>query len=148
MMPGHGGTLAGMARQEFTDFDVAHWPRWRKQETVVGMDGWAISPQSKNKQAAWEFLRFYLSHEGQRARVELSQRPASTVLRSLAMESPMALRLYEALDHARTVPSPVQIADANAEVTAWVKRLLDNEISPREASEQLHRQLTGILGRQ
>ncbi len=46
------------------DWDVAHFPKGPVQrDTVATTDGWAISKDSKAKEAAWELLKFLQSDE-------------------------------------------------------------------------------------
>jgi ABC-type glycerol-3-phosphate transport system substrate-binding protein len=54
------------ASNNFKDFDVLPWPKKASKSTVFGVDGWGISPKTKNPELAWELLKDLASVESQR----------------------------------------------------------------------------------
>ena len=54
------------AANNFKDFDVLPWPKKASKSTVFGVDGWGISPKTKNPELAWELLKELASAESQR----------------------------------------------------------------------------------
>jgi multiple sugar transport system substrate-binding protein len=120
-----GPWAVGAFNQNITTFtwDIAHMPAGDRQATHLYANSYAMSAASKNKDAAWKFIKFATGPEGTKLRqdgkYEIS--PVREVaekyyLASLAGSSPEHASVFlEAMDYA--VPQPVhanwnQIFDA------------------------------------
>jgi len=61
----------------FQDYDILPWPQKTKKATVFGGNGFAIYPQSKSKDLAWEYIKQMTSQDTQRAFLGPGGNPAS-----------------------------------------------------------------------
>ncbi|WP_442544921.1 ABC transporter substrate-binding protein [Arthrobacter sp. KN11-1C] len=68
MTPAGGYWVEGLheAGMKEDDFDVQFFPRWRTQRHQFGTAGYAIMKTAKDKDAAWEWLKFASSLEAMR----------------------------------------------------------------------------------
>lgn len=121
----HGLNEAGMRK---TDYDVAYFPKGRTQQHQFGSAGYAIMRTSKQKDAAWEWLKFCVSKDGMR--IAQKNPDSNSARRSHNTElykdtGPAHWRLfYDTLDKFPTtapVPAPPQEA---AVETALIKNVL------------------------
>jgi multiple sugar transport system substrate-binding protein len=62
---GNHALLPGFAATPGLRFDVVGLPQYRRRVNVAGGAGYAISSQSKHKEAAWTFLKWLESPKGQ-----------------------------------------------------------------------------------
>jgi len=115
MTPGGGFWAGGLssAGMKPTQFDVQFWPKWKTQRTHFGTAGKMIMQSSSNKDAAWEYLKFYASLPAMT--IELNGNGTTPTRRSMMTSARYAPTgpnhwqvFYDTLDHSgtRAMPAP------------------------------------------
>jgi multiple sugar transport system substrate-binding protein len=108
------------------EWDIAHHPRGTTQGTFLYSNSYAISKGSRNKDAAWEFVRFAAGPEGVRIRQEgqfeiaaVKSVAESTFLQSMRGRSPAHPEVFmEATEYGRRLPDHARFQEILAEIDA------------------------------
>ncbi|MFW6722628.1 ABC transporter substrate-binding protein [Streptomyces sp. MAR4 CNY-716] len=141
-----------MRRLKLTDsVRIVPWPRNAGPGASVGWDGWPILRASKNKDAAWEFLKWMMSKEASTfyasaggtnipARNSVAASPAFTD------DAPAGTgNLPAALGYGTPIPSPERGAEAQAAITqGWQAAITGNQ-SAEDALGSANDKLSGLL---
>ena len=102
--------VAGWVKAGFNTFDVAPWPKKAASDTVFGCAGWGISPQSKNKQAAFDAILELISPSTQSELMNIGQQipmyADAAKEASFLAAPPNAKLFYDVIDHTRPVAAP------------------------------------------
>lgn len=135
----------------FHDYDIQTWPIKEQKGTVLGGGGHAISAASRNKEAAWTFLKWLNSPEiiTYWTRIGDSSPSRSSVAMSdeiLALPPANGVLYYEALDYATPVPAPPSYPDIERIFQDTLHRVWFGEISSQEAVNEMHRLINLQLG--
>lgn len=132
--------LPDIRRLELVDgTQIVNFPRNAKPGTPIGWDGWAIFKSSKNKEAAWTFLKWLMSVEAstyyaEQGGTNVPVREDVAASDAFLNNAPEGTNLIaEAIDFATPVPSPAKQAQVDAEVKkGWQAAILGTQ--PAEAA--------------
>ncbi len=159
MTPAGGYWVEGLheAGMKEDDFDVQFFPRWRTQRHQFGTAGYAIMKTAKDKDAAWEWLKFASSLEAMRL---VFPTPNTTpARRSMVNEQLYAGRgpkhwkvFYDTLDKFPTtgpIPAPPQQAAVETALMKNVSLAVSgDENQLKQALDSMQRDLEIALRRQ
>ncbi|MHC6222039.1 ABC transporter substrate-binding protein [Arthrobacter sp. MMS24-S77] len=159
MTPAGGYWVEGLheAGMKEDDFDVQFFPRWRTQRHQFGTAGYAIMKTAKDKDAAWEWLKFSSSLEAMRL---VFPTPNTTpARRSMVNEQLYAGRgpkhwkvFYDTLDKFPTtgpIPAPPQQAAVETALMKNVSLAVSgDERQLKQALDSMQRDLEIALRRQ
>ena len=159
MTPAGGYWVEGLheAGMKEDDFDVQFFPRWRTQRHQFGTAGYAIMKTAKDKDAAWEWLKFASSLEAMRL---VFPTPNTTpARRSMVNEQLYAGRgpkhwkvFYDTLDKFPTtgpIPAPPQQAAVETALMKNVSLAVSgDEHQLKQALDSMQRDLEIALRRQ
>jgi ABC-type glycerol-3-phosphate transport system substrate-binding protein len=159
MTPAGGYWVEGLheAGMKEDDFDVQFFPRWRTQRHQFGTAGYAIMKTAKDKDAAWEWLKFASSLEAMRL---VFPTPNTTpARRSMVNEQLYAGRgpkhwkvFYDTLDKFPTtgpIPAPPQQAAVETALMKNVSLAVSgDENQLKQALASMQRDLEIALRRQ
>ena len=135
----------------FTEFDVVPWPRKENQNTVFGCAGWGISPQSANKDLAWELIKELVSVETITSVMKLGHQipPLRTVAEDPAfLDVPENAELFfEVIDTTRPVAAPAYFTDLERITMRNLELVIIGDMSPEDAMNQAHEELQDAIER-
>jgi len=121
--------------------------------TTLGSDGYYMSSQTKNREAAWKFLKYLASEESQRALVAAGsifparREVAREYVFSAPSEPPYNLEAYlVGLEFARPSPAMTAWFDVAAIVEPMWRRIFNGEIDPKTGMEEILPQVRALLG--
>jgi len=149
----HGrSALRGFLSVDGLEFGVQMLPKGRKgRATMMGGGMFTVHPQSDDRDAAWEFVKFLAGPEHQ---LLIASRQITTpTLRSAAtspeyVDIPLGAHYYiEQLAYAHPAPSPINFQDFQRVFQRQLNAALNNTISARQAMEQATDELDVILSR-
>ena len=157
--PAGGYWVQGLheAGMKENDFDVAFFPKWRTQRHQFGTAGYAIMKTAKDKDAAWEWIKFSASREAMEL---IFSNPVTTpARRSMVNEALYAGKgpahwkvFYDTLDKFPTtgpIPAPPQQAAVETALMKNVSLAVSgDERQLRQALDSMQRDLEIALRRQ
>jgi ABC-type glycerol-3-phosphate transport system substrate-binding protein len=120
------------------------------QSSVANSHGMCLSASTRKKDAAWEFLGWYGSVEGQTAIAENNGVPG---LRSVAQKSYLTRPacaeskkvLPDSLETGRSFPDTTETNEALGVINPAVAQVFNGQITAREAGDELPREVDAIL---
>jgi multiple sugar transport system substrate-binding protein len=120
---------------------IAPWPQKAGTGSPVGWNMYPIFKASKNKPAAWEFVKYmtepsvseYISSRG--VTLPLSAEAAKPAIKK---GPPGAQHLYDALDYATPVPSPDNNAVIQKSIEDTFGQILAGNVSPADGLNKLN----------
>jgi multiple sugar transport system substrate-binding protein len=122
-----------------------------KRHSMRGVWTLGISADSKNRDAAWEFAKWFTSHDGMQKYVKGGSGNSGrlSVLNSPEFRSiaPHADALVETLKIAKNRPLYKETADIHTAFDISASKLTTGDLAPKEAIDDLARQLTDIMKR-
>jgi multiple sugar transport system substrate-binding protein len=129
---------------------IVSWPRNTQKGTSVGWNSYPIVKSSKNKEAAWAFVK-YLA--GQKAVTNIAKTGQSTPGRkSLFYQyAPKAApeqginELWTSVDYATPVPSPDASDAINEAIIKTMTQIYSSTGDPAPLMQSLHQQVTALL---
>lgn len=157
--PAGGYWVQGLheAGMKENDFDVAFFPKWRTQRHQFGTAGYAIMKTAKDKDAAWEWIKFSASREAMEL---IFANPVTTpARRSMVNEALYAGKgpahwkvFYDTLDKYPTtgpIPAPPQQAAVETALMKNVSLAVSgDERQLKQALDSMQRDLEIALRRQ
>lgn len=157
--PAGGYWVQGLheAGMKENDFDVAFFPKWRSQRHQFGTAGYAIMKTAKDKDAAWEWIKFSSSREAMEL---IFPNPVTTpARRSMVNEALYAGKgpahwkvFYDTLDKYPTtgpIPAPPQQAAVETALMKNVSLAVSgDERQLKQALDSMQRDLEIALRRQ
>lgn len=157
--PAGGYWVQGLheAGMKENDFDVAFFPKWRTQRHQFGTAGYAIMKTAKDKDAAWEWIKFSASREAMEL---IFPNPVTTpARRSMVNEALYAGKgpahwkvFYDTLDKYPTtgpIPAPPQQAAVETALMKNVSLAVSgDERQLKQALDSMQRDLEIALRRQ
>jgi ABC-type glycerol-3-phosphate transport system substrate-binding protein len=157
--PAGGYWVQGLheAGMKENDYDVAFFPKWRSQRHQFGTAGYAIMKTAKDKDAAWEWIKFSASREAMEL---IFPNPVTTpARRSMVNEALYAGKgpahwkvFYDTLDKYPTtgpIPAPPQQAAVETALMKNVSLAVSgDERQLKHALESMQRDLELALRRQ
>ncbi|MGI6165447.1 MAG: extracellular solute-binding protein [Limnochordia bacterium] len=137
----------------WTDFDIQHAPSYRGRGTALGGAGYGISANTKDKEAAWEVLKFItgkemelkLYGEDADAMAFAARRSAGFYELDPNVPPKNAIAFMEALDYATTVPSPPQYPQIDQIFWDYLGIIWRSEDSAPNVAAQMHNLINSIL---
>lgn len=130
---------------------IVPWPTGSTAGSPIGWDGWPIMKASKNKDAAWTFLKWLMSKEAGvfYAKIGGTNIPARN---SVAESEPFLTNapkgtehLAEAIAHGTPIPSPSRGAEMQVAITQAWQAAITGTKPVREALEAANKKLSGLL---
>jgi multiple sugar transport system substrate-binding protein len=157
--PAGGYWVQGLheAGMKENDYDVAFFPKWRSQRHQFGTAGYAIMKTAKDKDAAWEWIKFSASREAMEL---IFPNPVTTpARRSMVNEALYAGKgpahwkvFYDTLDKFPTtgpIPAPPQQAAVETALMKNVSLAVSgDERQLKQALDSMQRDLELALRRQ
>uniref|UniRef100_UPI002FC970FC extracellular solute-binding protein n=1 Tax=Pseudarthrobacter sp. TaxID=1934409 RepID=UPI002FC970FC len=157
--PAGGYWVQGLheAGMKENDYDVAFFPKWRSQRHQFGTAGYAIMKTAKDKDAAWEWIKFSASREAMEL---IFPNPVTTpARRSMVNEALYSGKgpahwkvFYDTLDKYPTtgpIPAPPQQAAVETALMKNVSLAVSgDERQLKQALESMQRDLELALRRQ
>ena len=139
--------------QDF-EWDIAHHPAFAEKATFLFGNSYAISSSSKNKAAAWEFMKFATGPQGSQIRQEgkyeispVRDVAESEFLSSLAGAPPEnAIVFMEAVDYARTPPAHPQWGEIHDAIWPELEMALLGDVSVEDAVTNACTAVNRVLG--
>jgi multiple sugar transport system substrate-binding protein len=132
-------------------FRILPWPTSTGPGTPVGFNGYPILRTSRNKDDAWELVKFLISSEASAAFAQIggtivpARRSVAHSDAFLANSPPGTATLYDSLEDATPIPSPAQGAIMQRDVEdAWQQILVGN-IGPADGMQMLQTQLESLV---
>jgi multiple sugar transport system substrate-binding protein len=137
---------------QFTDFDVAPWPKNKARKTVFGADGWGISPRTKQKAIAWEMLKELAAAESEKQAAGLgvaipARRTVAESQEFLAQPEHAAL-FYQSLSYAAPVQAPANYSEVERILMQHLGQVMANEVTPEAALKAAHEELSAAMKQQ
>jgi multiple sugar transport system substrate-binding protein len=149
---------------QFKDIDTFEWdvvtlPRKKKAATCLFTVAYGISSQCKQKQAAWQLVKFLTGKKSQRAVANAGMAIPSMkeVAESKAFTSPKAFPKWLKIDHlanlrdipvAKTPPRLVCWPEIRTRVSDRLQKVFNNGETAREALIALQRPMATIIARE
>lgn len=153
---GHTGMWVAYNAVEGLDWDIASLPSGSAQKagSEFAVEGYAISKDTKNPEAAWTFLKYFTGKEGAKLMNELGYPCCrqSVVDEKLAVPKeerscPQNLEaLYAAMDDAMTLPRDPEFNNCTQTVVQpIIDLMLEGELTPEEAAKEATAQANDYL---
>jgi multiple sugar transport system substrate-binding protein len=137
------------AANNFKDFDVLPWPKNVAKSTVFGVDGWGISPKTKNPELAWELLKELVSAESQRqaagSGVAIPARRSVAETEEFLKQPASAKLFYESLSYAQPVQAPPNYSDVERIFMRHLGTVMANEATPEDALKEAQAELSEAM---
>lgn len=121
-------------------------PKWVRQETVLGADGFGITASTGDLDAAAKFLEFLTSAEYHRAYIKGTD-VTFTAHRDATLERDpeWGPHVYSSLSYARVLPTIRDISQLYAGVEEIMGAIVDGDMAPGVATALLHQQIEVAL---
>lgn len=142
--PTYPGVIRSLSRDPQFSYDLMLLPEWKVRETALGTAGYGVTTMSKNREAAFQFVKFMATHEAQGAYMEQVGYPHMASRRA-SLKSPWGLKIYDTLGYARLIPAPAQFVEIDKALANWVGKVRAGTAAAQEAADQLQAQLKAIL---
>jgi multiple sugar transport system substrate-binding protein len=137
------------ASNNFKDFDVLPWPKKASKSTVFGVDGWGISPKTKNPELAWELLKELAGVESQRqaagSGVAIPARRSVAESEEFLKQPASAKLFYESLSYAQPVQAPRNYSDVERIFMRHLGTVMANEVTPENALKEAQAELSAAM---
>lgn len=130
---------------------IAPWPVKVKEGSPVGWNGYPILKASKNKDAAWTFIKFLVSKEGSSFFAQLggtivpARRSVAQSQGYLANSPSGTPELYRALSYATPIPSPDKGAVVQKAIEDSFKQIYVGNGAPAPTLKSLQSTLQGLV---
>ncbi len=137
---------------QFTEYDIAPWPKNRAQKTVFAADGWGISTKAKQRGIAWEMIKELASAQSQQEAVGLNvaipaRRTAAESREFLAQPQHAAL-FYQSLLYAAPLQAPANYSEIEQIFMQSLGQIMVNQANPEDALKAADQELTAAMQRQ
>jgi multiple sugar transport system substrate-binding protein len=152
MFGGGRWPTASMRELDYIDkVKLVAWPQKVEKGSPVGWDGHPIMRESKNKEAAWAFVKFLASTTAQEIEVgqggpTVPPRQSMATSDAFLANSPEGMnKLYEALDYATPIPSPDAGNIIEQDIIDTFTQILAGNTTPEEGLTALDQQIESNL---
>jgi ABC-type glycerol-3-phosphate transport system substrate-binding protein len=156
MTPAGGFWAGGLHASKLTtkQFDVNFWPKWKTQRSHFGVGTKMIMKSSSNKDAAWEYLKFYASKPAML--VELDGNNTTPTRRSFMTAARYSTTgpihwqtFYDTLDKdgTRNMPAPTYFTALANALNKYTTLACGGSSTPKDALDGLQQQLEGLYAR-
>jgi multiple sugar transport system substrate-binding protein len=133
------------------NFGIVPWPRKVGLGSPVGWNTYPILKASRNKDAAWTFVKFLISSEGSGlfARLGGTIVPARRSIATSAQftdDSPAGTaNLYQALDYATPIPAPAKGNLIQRAVEDTWGQIISGNVAPKAGMAKMQQQVSEYL---
>lgn len=121
-------------KKEGVNFGIAQIPKFEGQETsvsVINTCGIAISKDSENKDAAWEFVKYWTGEDLNKERIETELPALKSVVASEKLEEdPYSAPFYTALENCAGYTPISFIVDGYSEIDADLSLAIESIFNP------------------
>ncbi len=130
---------------------IVAWPTKAGNGSPIGWNSYPILKDSKNKDAAWTFVKFLISKNGSSFFANLGgtivpARRSVAESESFLDNSPKGTEtLYDAVSYATPIPSPEQGPDLQAAIEDGWKQILTGNVEPADGVSAIQTKMEGIL---
>lgn len=130
---------------------IVAWPQKKQKGSPVGWNSYPIMKGTKNKEAAWTFLKFLASKEAgvyfaEQGGTIVPARKSIANSDSYLTNAPAgSLKLYDALEYATPIPSPDKGNIVQSAIQDAFLQILTGAVAPKEGLDALNDQITGSL---
>jgi len=142
---GHTGNWLGFNAVADFDWDIAVLPKGlvKAEGGELALEGYGISNTSKNVDAAWEVLQYFVSEEGQKLNLDLGITPVRKSVAEISLAVPMEERsnpkslesLYSAIENGMILPRNPEFINAAIQVVQPnIDKMLEGSITVEEAA--------------
>jgi multiple sugar transport system substrate-binding protein len=131
------------------DYDVQFFPRWRAQRHQFGAAGYVVTKKARDKDLAWEWVKFSASREGMRAAFAYNE--STPVRRSMATAEQYAWSgpkhwevFYDSIDRfpdSAPMPAPSTSAPLTTTFTRHIDFAVQGVMSAKKALSEMQRAL-------
>lgn len=153
---GHTGNWASYNAVEGLNWDIAELPEGSVQKAGAefAIEGYAISKDTKNAEAAWTFLKYFTGYEGAKLMSELGypccRQSVADELLAVPVEErgcPKNLEaLYSAIDDAMTLPRNPEFTNCTLTIVQpIIDLMLEGQLTPAEAAKEAAAQANDYL---
>ena len=155
MTPGGGNLVDGLIQSGLTkdQFDVQFWPKWKTQRHQFGTAGFAILKGANDKDAAWEWCKYFSSKPAMEA--FYFKNTTTPTRRSMLTQTRYGQTgpehwqcFYDTLDkHPDTapIPAPKQANPMTNLLTKYTSLALSMDKTPKEALDLLQTDLEALF---
>ncbi len=154
-LPMFGGTrssLVGIRQQKLqSKIKAVAWPANKKAGTPIGVLGFPILSQSRNKEAGWAFAKTLASAEANQiiardAPIFVPPRRSAAESADYQFDAPERMAAtYETIEYGTTLPCPEKNGLIEQEIIDNLSQVLAGNLQPGPALDQLHEAITGLL---
>lgn len=143
--------LAIYIANEFSDVDIAPWPRKRAGTTVFGSGGWAVSKTASNVPLALELIKEFSSTDTDvdsvAAGTFIPSREASTLTEAFNSFPKNAPLFFGSLEDIKPIPSPANFSEIESLFLRHMGEIMANIVTPEQGLENAHIELTAAMDR-
>lgn len=156
MMGGGRWPVLFLDQQKMRDeYNVQVWPKWRDQVTEFGVGGFPILKETKQKDAAWQWVKYLIDKEPFEYMASLGQ--SIPARRSVAYDEKVMAKLppknwkvyYDSIEatNARPVPAPPEYNVVESTFLRYLGTVFANEQAPQAAMEAANKELTDLFAK-
>lgn len=152
MFGGGRWPLISLRNLDYVDrVKIAPWPQQTQQGSPVGWDAYPIMRESKNKEGAWELVKFMATREASERYAELSGTivpPQEDIALSdsfLNNAPEGSEKLFEALSYATPIPSPDQGSVIEQDIIDTFTQILSGNAEAESALNDLNEKIESKL---
>ncbi|HEX3301527.1 MAG TPA: sugar ABC transporter substrate-binding protein [Thermomicrobiales bacterium] len=130
---------------------IVHWPQKKQKGSPVGWGAYPIMKGTKNKEAAWTFLKFLASKEAsvyfaeQGGTIVPGRKSVANSDSYLANAPEGSLKLYDALEYATPIPSPDKGNVVQSAIQDAFLQVLTGAVEPEEGLNALNDEIQSNL---
>jgi len=130
---------------------IVSWPTKTQKGSPVGWGAYPIMKGTKNKEAAWTFLKFLASKEAsvyfaeQGGTIVPGRKSVANSDSYLANAPAGSLKLYDALEYATPIPSPDKGNIVQSAIQDTFLQILTGAVTPEDGLNALNDQIQGNL---
>jgi len=142
-------SVLGYLNADFKDWEVVPFPKWREQKGIYGVGANVILKGSKNKDVAWDFVKYMNNPEWGR-KVAMygipSRKSVAYDPEVMAVSPPADYKFwYDVLENALPVEAPPQYNKVESIFLRYLDMILKNQATVEEAVQQMDVELNAAL---
>ena len=130
---------------------IVHWPQKKQRGSPVGWGAYPIMKGTKNREAAWTFLKFLASKEAsvyfaeQGGTIVPGRKSVANSDSYLSNAPEGSLKLYDALEYATPIPSPDKGNVVQSAIQDAFLQILTGAVAPDEGLNALNDEIQSNL---
>ena len=136
-------------------FDIRQFPKWKNQTPQFGAEGYVIMQDAKDKDLAWEFLKYIVSKDAILSNKNVQANTTTAARRSILTEAkyaptgPKSWKLfYDALDKnpdALPIPAPPQEPQVNDIMNKYISLAMSGDQDAKTALDNSQKDLEALF---